>query len=292
MVEDLDDFLAIDEFLHEGAHVVGLLLLLDEVVARATHNLAHDEVEQDGGHDYERNGRNERPQHGQQYHDREDNRGEHLRERLRDGLARRIGVVHVVTHDVAVLMVVEVADQQLLLMGERVVTNLPEHALLGGDDQPLSQPGRHNAGRIQVRHQTDGLQQRGPVGVRLPHHRQSIRINQRLEEQRGTGLRGGADQDARHDGDDASLVPGGIAEGALDDVRLGLARGRLAVLETLVVAHRASSSLVSTALVSAVLVLAMGMGTVTITVSDGSVVDDSAACSAATSSSGRAWFLV
>ena len=83
-----------------------------------------------------------------------------------------------------------------------------------------------------------------------------------------------------------------VAEDALDGARLGFAHGGLAVLETLVVAHRASPSLVSAALASAALVSAVGMVTVTVTVSDGSAVDDSAACSAAASSSGWAWFLV
>ena len=292
MVEDLDDLLAVDGFLHEGVHVADPLLLLDKVAAGAAHDLAHDEVEQNGEHDYERGEWNGQPQHGQQRRDRGDNRGEHLRERLRDGLAQRIGVVGVVAHDVAVLVAVEVADRQLLLVGEHVVTNLLERALLDGDDQPLPQPGRHDAGHIQARHQADGPQQRGPVGVRLPHHRQDVRVDERLEEQRGTGLRGGTDQDAHHDGDDTPLVLEDVAEDALDGARLGFAHGGLAVLETLVVAHRASPSLVSAALASAALVSAVGMVTVTVTVSDGSAVDDSAACSAAASSSGWAWFLV
>ena len=134
-------------------------------------------------------------------------------------------------------------------------------------------------------------------GFDSPHHRQDVRVDERLKEQRGTGLRGGTDQDAHHDGDDAPLVLEDVAEDALDGSGVGFAHVRLAILETLVVAHRASPSLVSAALVSAALVSAalvsaVGMATVTVTVSDGSAVDDSAACSAAASSSGLAWFLV
>ena len=292
MVEDLDDLLAIDGFLHEGVHVADPLLLLDEVAAGAAHDLAHDEVEQNGEHDYERGEWNGQPQHGQQRRGRGDNRGEHLRERLRDGLAQRIGVVGVVAHDVAVLVAVEVANRQLLLMGEHIVTNLLERALFNGDNQPLPSPGCHDTSHIQAAHQTDGAQQRSPVGVRFPHHRQDVSINQRLEEQRGSGLRGGTDQNAHHDGDNAQFVLEDVAEDALDGSGVGFAHGGLAILETLVVAHRASPSLVSAALVSTALVSAVGMVTVTVTVSDGSAVDDSAACSAAVSSSVLAWFLV
>ena len=156
VVEDLDDLLAVDGFLHEGVHVADPLLLLDEVAAGAAHDLAHDEVEQNGEHDYERGEWNGQPQHGQQRRGRGDNRGEHLRERLRDGLAQRIGVVGVVAHDVAVLVAVEVANRQLLLVGEHIITNLLERALFNGDNQPLPSPGCHDTSHIQAAHQTDG----------------------------------------------------------------------------------------------------------------------------------------
>ena len=292
VVEDLDDLLAVDGFLHEGVHVADPLLLLDEVAAGTAHDLAHDEVQQNGERNHERGEWNGQPQHGQQRRGRGDNRGEHLRERLRNRLTQRIGVVGVVAHDVTVLMAVEVANRQLLLVGEHVVTDLLERALFDGDDQPLPSPGCHDAGHIQAGHQTDGAQQRSPVRVRFPHHRQDVGVNQRLEKQRGSGLCGGADQNAHHDGDDAPLVLEDVAEDALDGSGVGFAHVRLAILGTLVVAHRASPSLVSAALVSAALVSAAGIVTVTVTVSDGSAADGSAACSASASSSGWAWFLV
>ena len=267
VVEDLDDLLAVDGLLHEGVHVADPHLLLDEVAAGTAHDLAHDEVEQHGEHDHERGERNREPQHGQQRRQRGDDRGEHLRERLRDRLTQRIGVVGVVAHDVAVFMAVEVADRQLLLVGEHVVADLLERALFDGDDQPLPGPGRHDTGQVQAAHKRDGAQQRRPVGICLPHHRQDVRVDEGLEEQRGSGLRGGADQDADHDGDDAPLVLEDVAEDALDGARFGFAHAGFAVLEALVVAHRVSPSLVS-------------------------VSDCAPAGSAATSSSGRAWFLV
>ena len=60
-------------------------------------------------------------------------------------------------------------------------------------------------------------------GFVSPHHRQDVRVDEGLEEQRGSGLRGGADQDADHDGDDAPLVLEDVAEDALDGVRFGFA---------------------------------------------------------------------
>ena len=57
MVEDLDDLLTIDGLLHEGVHVADPLLLLDEVSAGTAHDLAHDEIQQNGEHNHERSER-------------------------------------------------------------------------------------------------------------------------------------------------------------------------------------------------------------------------------------------
>ena len=137
MVEDLDDLLTVDGFLDEGVHVADPHLLLDEVAAGAGDDGAHGHEQDRGEHEYEDRDRHRQPQHGDEGRERGDRGGEHLREGLADGLAQGVGVVGVTAHDVAVLVGVEVADRQCLLVGEHVVADLLQGALFDGDDEPL-----------------------------------------------------------------------------------------------------------------------------------------------------------
>ena len=224
MVEDLDDLLTVDGFLDEGVHIADPHLLLDEVAAGAGDDGAHDYEQDRGEHEHEERDRHRQPQHGDQCGQCGDRGREHLREGLADGLAQGVGVVGVAAHDVAVLVGVEVADRQRLLVCEHVVADLLQGALFDGDDEPLPQPAAESAGRVEAGHQRQGAQQRVPVGVLHTDQRQDVAVNQGLQEQRGTGLCGRTDQDAQHDCHDMPFVLENVAEDALSGSRRGFLR--------------------------------------------------------------------
>ena len=151
MVEDLDDLLAVDGFLDEGVHVADPHLLLDEVAAGAGDDWRATTTNRIAANTSTKIGeRHRQPQHGDQCGQCGDRGREHLREGLADGLAQGVGVVGVAAHDVAVLVGVEVADRQRLLVCEHVVADLLEGALLDGDDEPLPQPAAESAGRVEA----------------------------------------------------------------------------------------------------------------------------------------------
>ena len=124
------------------------------------------------------------------------------------------------------LVRVEVLDRQQLLVGEHLVADLLEHALLHVDQEPLGEPGAEGADRVQAGHGGQHLDQRGPVGVVETHDRQDVVVDQRLQEQRGSSLRGRRHQDADHHDGDLDLEFEDVAEQALDG-----ARRRLGALE-------------------------------------------------------------
>ena len=227
VVEDLNDLLAVDGFLDEGVHVADPHLLLDEVAAGAGDDGAHDHEQDRGEHEYEDRDRHRQPQHGDQCGQCGDRGGEHLREGLADGLAQGVGVVGVTAHDVAVLVGVEVADWQGLLVGEHVVADLLQRALFDGDDEPLPQPAAERASRIQTAHQRQRAQQRSPIRIRCADHRQDVAVDQRLQKQSGAGLGGRADQNAYHDCDDMPFVLEDVVEDTFGGAGSGFLHWRL-----------------------------------------------------------------
>ena len=178
MVEDLDDLLPVDGFLHECVHVADFDLLLDEVAPGTGDDLAHYHEQQCGEDQHEDGDRHGEPQHRYERCDGGDRGREHLLERLADGLTQRVRIVRVAAHDVAVFVGVEITDRQALLMGEHVVADLLEHALLDGDDKPLPQPAAENAGRIQASHKRQRAQQRTPIRIVRTDHRQDVTVDQ------------------------------------------------------------------------------------------------------------------
>ena len=233
VVEDLDDLLAVDCLLHEGVDIAQGLLLLEEVAAGAADEHAHHHDQHHGEREHEQRDRHGQPQHGDQRRERGDGGLEHLRERLADRLAQRVGVVGVAAHDVAVLVRVEVLDRQQLLVGEHLVADLLEHALLHVHQQPLVEPRTEGADRIQAAHQRQHVDQRGPVGVVEPDQGQDVVVDQRLQEQRGAGLRRRGYQDAEHHDSHLDLEFQDVAEQSLDGARsrLGAPEHRAAVAE-------------------------------------------------------------
>ena len=180
VVEDLDDLLAVDRFFHECVHIADGDLLLDEVTSGAGNDLAHHHKQDHGEGEHENGDGHRQPQHGDERRERRHRRREHLRERLANGLTQCVGVVGVTAHNVAVFVGVEVADGQGLLMGEHVVANLLQRALLHSDDDPLPQPTAENTSHIQACHKRQRAQQRHPIRIGGTNHRQNVRIDQRL----------------------------------------------------------------------------------------------------------------
>ena len=229
MVEDLDDLLAVDRFLHECVHVADGDLLLDEVTSGAGNDLAHHHEQDHGEGEHENGDGHRQPQHR---HERGDcgHRGrEHLRERLANGLAQRVGVVGVAAHNVAVFVGVEVADRQGLLVGEHVVADLLQRALLHSDDNPLPQPAAENTSHIQACHKRQRAQQRHPIRIGGADHGQNVRIDQRLQEQRRSGLGRGTDENAHHHERHTPLVLEDVAEDTLGGAGCGFLHRRFAM---------------------------------------------------------------
>ncbi len=226
VVEDLDDLLAVDRLLDERVDRAEGLLLANEEHAAAGHHGANQHDEQHGEQDGERGEGDGEPQHREEGRDHRDARGEHLRERLRDRLAQGVGVVGVQAHGVAVLMGVEIADGQGLLVGEHLVADGLEGALLDGDDEPVPQPGAQRADQVQATHEHEGAHERPPVRAGLADQRQDVGVDERLQEQGGARLGRGADQDAQHDDADPPPVAHDVSEDALGRAGLDPAHAR------------------------------------------------------------------
>ena len=216
-------------FFHECVHIADGDLLLDEVASGAGNDLAYHHKQDHGEGEHENGDGHRQPQHGDERRERRHRRREHLRERLADGLAQCVGVVGVTAHDVAVFVGVEVADGQGLLMGEHVVANLLQRALFHGDDDPLPQPAAENTGRIQACHKRQRTQQRHPIRIGGTNHRQNVRVDQRLQEQRRSGLRRGTDENAHHHERHTPLVLEDVAEDTLGGAGCGFLHRRFAM---------------------------------------------------------------
>ena len=129
MAEDLDDLLAVHHFLHKALGAGDGFLLLEEVAGGMAADVAGDEKHDDDA----RNDDQGQP-NAVIHHDAENgqqrNRGDQgLREALADHLAQRIDIVGVVTHDIAVVMGIEIADGKVLHMVKHLFTQLGQGSL-------------------------------------------------------------------------------------------------------------------------------------------------------------------
>ena len=129
VAENLDDLLAVHQFLHEALGAAERLLLADEVARRVAADLPHNEEhEHDAEQDDERHPQAV-VQHNAEDRDHGDRGNDELRHALGNHLAQRVDVVRVVAHDIAVVVRVEIADRQVLHAVEHFFTHLGERAL-------------------------------------------------------------------------------------------------------------------------------------------------------------------
>ena len=229
MAERLDDLLTVHDLLDMALDHAELgLLRNEEARGVGAEQLGHKGHKGDAGDDDQAHP-HAVVQHDKEHRDDDDDRHEQVGQRLADHLTQRVDVVGVVAHDIAALVRVEVADRQGLLVGEHVVADLLQRALLHGDDDPLPQPTAENAGRIQARHERQRAQQRHPIRIGGADHGQNVRVDQRLQEQRRSGLRRGTDENAHHHERHTPLVLEDVAEDTLGGAGCGFLHRRFAM---------------------------------------------------------------
>ena len=250
MVEHLDDFLPVDCLFDESVDIAEHALLAYELDAGTGDQLVDQHERDDREYEGEQRERHGQPHHRNQGCECGQQRGEHLREGFRDRLPQGVGVVGVSAHHVAVLVGVEVADRQALLVGEHVIADFLECALLDVDNQPAPQPGAEHADRVHDGEHGERTDQWPPVGVGGRDQRDDVRVDEPLQERDGQRLCGGGHDDGQDNDGQTYRVLGDVTpepfDGAAGDFRARLAAGCIGrlfgVLRGVLRAHRVSPS--------------------------------------------------
>ena len=205
MAEGLHHFLSGEHLLHESVQLAKTLLLTAEVAGRDVAELArgvhHDDRHNDGE-------QRERPRK-HNHRGKGDDDGDHRREDVGQGgnhLPKGVDVVGIDRHDVAVSMLVEIVDGQLLHVAERVAAESEQGSLAHVDHQPALQVGAQGTGREYDGKLANGHRQRCVVGLGGLCQRDDVVVDKRLGEEcrRQRGYR--CDEGASHDHQDTPLV--------------------------------------------------------------------------------------
>ena len=176
MAEDLDHLLALGELLHEAVDLAQVLLPAAEGPAGQHGDVLGGHHDDDHGHDHEARHGDGQGDHLDEHGHQGEAGGEQLGDEPGHKALEGIHVVRVVAHDVAVGVVVKVADGQGLHAGEEGVPDPLQGPLADGDHhQVLGQGGgdtaqvnerhaHHHAGQGRVVHRGHG-DGTGPDGV-------------------------------------------------------------------------------------------------------------------------------
>ena len=206
VAEDLDDLLAVDHFLHVAVDVAERLLLPHEIAAAFRRDLADDLEHQKQEHDDENRQPDAQRQHREEYGDNGEERGNRLRNALRDHLAQRVGIVRVVAHHVAVRVRVEVFERQRLHVREHVVADGFQRALRDDRHDAVVEQRGERADDVDDRHLAQGEEQAGEDRCGFEQERRNVIVDQPLQEQRGHDAGKGADRNADEHEDELEAV--------------------------------------------------------------------------------------
>ena len=241
MAEHLDDLLAADHFFDIAVDLAQRGLLLEEEAGGLAAD-ALDDHQHHGDADQHEDGQPDvGHQHGDEYRDDGDQRGEHLRYGLAEHLLQRVGIVGEVAHQVAAGVRVKIADGQLLHALEHFVAHLLEDALRDRNHDAVIQEGRNNAHQIHQRHERDRVDQAGKDRRGLQQQRRDIVVDQHAQEHRTCHVRHCGKQNAdQHHGELHGVAASKVTEQTCERflrVFAALAAGHLAMT-----AHRSSHS--------------------------------------------------
>ena len=129
MVENLDHLLPVHRLLHVAFQFRNRALQADKELRRAAAQLGGNQHHQHHARHYNQRQPDAVVQHDEEDRDHNRPRADQRRERLPHQLAERVDIVGVVTHNVAVLVRVEIADRQILHPVEHGLSHFVEEAL-------------------------------------------------------------------------------------------------------------------------------------------------------------------
>ena len=196
VAEHLDHLLPFDHFFDIAVQLAQILLLLDKVIARAAgqqlgapHHAEHDAQVQDGERDAEND-------HAYQNADNGERAGKHLRQALAQQLAKRIHIVGVQRHHLAVGVCVKIRNGQRLHVRKHTVTNRFQRALAHIDHDAVIGIRAACTHQIKACHPQDRQGQRAKIRVLGADHGQNVIIDQGFHKHGALQIGISADQNA------------------------------------------------------------------------------------------------
>ena len=200
MAEHLDNLLAIHHFLDIAVDTAQVLLLLSEVKSGFCSDLGGNEQHHANHQKSEECQRNVQKKHTCKRGNHADKRVDHLRNALADQLAKRIDIIRINRHDIAVRMRIKVFDRKRFHVMEQLDTQVPHGALPNIDHNAVVGICAENTNHINGTHTEQSRRQAGEVRRLRQQKRRNIIVIQTLHEQ--CSLKGGqrsADNAQHHD---------------------------------------------------------------------------------------------
>ncbi len=206
MAEDLDDLLAVHHLFNVAVDSADGPLLGAKIAGAVAGDMPHCQKNQR----QQDNDQQGHPKADGEHGDKGDhNRGDgadELRNALREHLAQRVGVIGVVTHQIAVRVGVKIANGERLHVAEHLLPDPAQNTLRDGDHQARIDECGQNAADIDHGHARQRIGEGCEYGGCRAEQGRDIVVDQRLQKQAGSGRCTGADEDEEEDGNKMPFI--------------------------------------------------------------------------------------
>ena len=216
MTEDFNNLLSVNHFFNEAVNSTQGFLLFHEIGAALSGDFLDGLENHYHGNQHKQGQPEAEVQHGTEDSQNGDTGREHLRHTLGNHLAKGIGIVGVVAHDVAVGMGIEVTDGKLLHLGEHGIADVLQCSLCNDSHHPVVNQRSHNTGGKDEAHGGNDFQQFGEVEALVQQHGGDEIIDQCLNEQSGGNGSAGTDENTDHNENQLNPICAQIGEKAAD----------------------------------------------------------------------------
>ena len=139
MAEYFDNLLSVDHLFDITVYVTQRNLLLDKVFSASTsHRTDYFQNDKNKSNNDQRQPETD-TQHGNKYDYNRHNRIQQLWDTLRDHLAQCIGIVGIMTHDIAMCVGIKIPDRQFLHVGKHLITDFFQNTLSDNNHKTVVQ---------------------------------------------------------------------------------------------------------------------------------------------------------